>query len=400
MKKLYLLKFIPIAFLMVTGFTVLGQTTISGTAKDKGTGEALAGVNIVVKGSVTGTITGTDGKFNLKVSQSPPFTLSVSFIGFKTQELQITDATTALDISMEEQTLLGQEVVVSASRVEESILKSPVTIEKMDLLAIKQAATPDYYDALANMKGVQVSSGSMNFTAVNTRGFATIANTRFVQLVDGMDTQAPLLNFPTGTIMGLTELDAESIEVVPGAASALYGPNAFNGIMIMKSKSPFEYQGLSMQVKQGITNSHAGGSHPMGQYCIRYAKAFNNKFAFKVNFSYMKATDWTSNDYQTDKNKPESTTNLSGGQNFDGLNLYGDEAPIPTGIPSLGDNGTIRRTGIKEETLLDNRDAKTIKGDVALHYRITDKVEVSYTYRYGGGSSIYQGQACPGSLCK
>jgi len=393
MKKLYLLKFIPIALLMVTGFTVLGQTTISGTAKDKGTGEALAGVNIVVKGSVTGTITGTDGKFNLKVSQSPPFTLSVSFIGFKTQELQITDATTALDISMEEQTLLGQEVVVSASRVEESILKSPVTIEKMDLLAIKQAATPDYYDALANMKGVQVSSGSMNFTAVNTRGFATIANTRFVQLVDGMDTQAPLLNFPTGTIMGLTELDAESIEVVPGAASALYGPNAFNGIMIMKSKSPFEYQGLSMQVKQGITNSHAGGSHPMGQYCIRYAKAFNNKFAFKVNFSYMKATDWTSNDYQTDKNKPESTTNLSGGQNFDGLNLYGDEAPIPTGIPSLGDNGTIRRTGIKEETLLDNRDAKTIKGDVALHYRITDKVEVSYTYRYGGGSSIYQGQA-------
>jgi iron complex outermembrane receptor protein len=393
MKKLYLLKFIPIAFLMVTGFTVLGQTTISGTAKDKGTGEALAGVNIVVMGSVTGTITGTDGKFNLKVNQSPPFTLSVSFIGFKTQELQITDATTALDISMEEQTLLGQEVVVSASRVEESILKSPVTIEKMDLLAIKQAATPDYYDALANMKGVQVSSGSMNFTAVNTRGFATIANTRFVQLVDGMDTQAPLLNFPTGTIMGLTELDAESIEVVPGAASALYGPNAFNGIMIMKSKSPFEYQGLSMQVKQGITNSHAGGSHPMGQYSIRYAKAFNNKFAFKVNFSYMKATDWTSNDYQTDKNKPESTTNLSGGQNFDGLNLYGDEAPIPTGIPSLGDNGTIRRTGIKEETLLDNRDAKTIKGDVALHYRITDKVEVSYTYRYGGGSSIYQGQA-------
>ena len=393
MKKLYLLTFMPIAFLMVTGFTALGQTTISGTAKDKGTGEALAGVNIVVKGSVTGTITGTDGKFNLKVNQSPPFALSVSFIGFKTQELQITDATAALDISMEEQTLLGQEVVVSASRVEESILKSPVTIEKMDLLAIKQAATPDYYDALANMKGVQVSSGSMNFTAVNTRGFATIANTRFVQLVDGMDTQAPLLNFPTGTIMGLTELDAESIEVVPGAASALYGPNAFNGIMIMKSKSPFEYQGLSMQIKQGITNSHAGGSHPLGQYSIRYAKAFNNKFAFKVNFSYMKATDWTSNDYKTDKNNPESKIDLSSSQNFDGLNLYGDEAAIPTGIPSLGDNGTIRRTGIKEETLLDNRDAKTIKGDVALHYRITDKVEVSYTYRYGGGSSIYQGQA-------
>src|SRR5258707_13572419 len=148
-----------------------------------------------------------------------------------------------------------------------------------------------------------------------------------------------------------------------------------------------------MQVKQGIPNSHAGGSHPLGQYSIRYAKAFNNKFAFKVNFSYMKATDWTNNGYKTDKNNPESKIDLSSSQNFDGLNLYGDEAAIPTGIPSLGDNGTIRRTGIKEETLLDNRDAKTLKGDVAIHYRITDKGEVSYTYRYGGCTSIYTWQA-------
>jgi iron complex outermembrane recepter protein len=131
----------------------------------------------------------------------------------------------------------------------------------------------------------------------------------------------------------------------------------------------------------------------MGQYAIRYAKAINNKFAFKVNFSYMKATDWVSNDYKTDKNNPNSPVDLSKSQNFDGLNLYGDEAAIPTGVPSLGDGGVVRRTGIKEQTLLDNGAAKTIKGDIALHYRITDNVEVSYTYRYGGGNSIYQGQA-------
>ncbi|MGC4023289.1 MAG: TonB-dependent receptor plug domain-containing protein, partial [Cyclobacteriaceae bacterium] len=97
-----------------------------------------------------------------------------------------------------------------ASRVEESILKSPVTIEKLDQIAIKQGATPDFFDALASMKGVQVNNGSLNFTAVYTRGFATISNTRFVQWVDGMDTQAPLLNFPTGTIMGLSEIRCRS----------------------------------------------------------------------------------------------------------------------------------------------------------------------------------------------
>ncbi len=369
------------------------QTNISGKLTDGTTGEELAGVNIVVKGKVIGTISDTKGEFSLKVNDAPPLVLIFSFVGYKTQEIEIKDAnTTGLNITMEEQALLGQEVVISASRYEESILKAPVTVEKMDLLSIRQSATPDFYDALANVKGVQTSSGSMNFTAFNTRGFATIANVRFVQWVDGMDTQAPLLNFPTGSIMGLSELDAESVELVPGAASALYGPNAFNGIMLMNSKSPFEFQGLSAQAKFGITNSDAGGSHPFTNYSIRYAKAFNNKFAFKVNFSYMKATDWAGNDYKTERNNPESKINLSSNPDFDGLNLYGDETRITPGVPSIG---TITRTGFREEDMLaafsDNRDAKTIKGDAALHYRISDKIEILYNYRYGGGSSIYQG---------
>ena len=367
----------------------VAQTTVSGTVSDAATGESLAGVNIIVKGTVLGTITDTEGKFSLKAKESPPITLVFSYIGYATQEIAVTDANAAtLDIKLSEQTILGQEVVISASRVEEGILKSPVTIEKVDLLAIRQSSSPDFYDALQNIKGVSSNSGSLNLTSVNTRGFATIANVRFVQWVDGMDTQAPLLNFPTGSIMGLGELDAESMELIPGAASALYGPNAFNGILIMQSKSPFDYQGLSAQAKVGMTTSDAGGSHPLGQYAIRYAKAFNNRFAFKVNFSYMKATDWLGNDYRTDRNNPESTEDLSGTKNFDGLNLYGDEVQIATPVPSVG---VITRTGFREEDLLDNRDAKTIKGDVALHYRITDKIEVLYNYRYGGGSSIYQG---------
>jgi outer membrane receptor protein involved in Fe transport len=136
--------------------------------------------------------------------------------------------------------------------VEESILKSPVTVEKLDLLAIRQTPAPDFYDALANVKGVQFTSSSLNFPQINTRGFATIANVRFVQMVDGIDTQAPLLNFPTGNIVGIGELDTESMELLPGTASALYGPNAFNGVLLMKSKSPFEYQGLSAQAKEAL----------------------------------------------------------------------------------------------------------------------------------------------------
>ena len=262
------------------------QTNISGTVRDA-SGETLAGVNIQVKGLVIGTISDTRGNFDLSVNNTPPFTLVFSFMGYTTKEAEITDASTSgLEIVLEEQSILGQEIVVSASRVEENILKSPVTVEKVDLLAIQQTPAAEFYDALATVKGVQFTSSSLNFPQINTRGFATIANVRFVQMVDGIDTQAPLLNFPTGNIVGIGELDIESMELLPGTASALYGPNAFNGVLLMNSKSPFEFQGLSAQAKGGITTSDAQGeSFPFYNFGLRYAKAFNNKFAFKVNFS-------------------------------------------------------------------------------------------------------------------
>ena len=366
------------------------QTSISGKVTDGVSGDPLAGVNIIVKGRVVGTITDTNGAFSLTVNDAPPLTLVLSFVGYRSQEIEITNATTSdLDIKLEEQTILGQEVVVSASRVEESIMKSPVTVEKLDLLTIRQTPAPDFYDALANIKGVQFTSSSLNFPQINTRGFATIANVRFVQMVDGIDTQAPLLNFPTGNIVGIGELDTESMELLPGTASALYGPNAFNGVLLMNSKSPFEYQGLSAQIKGGLTTSDAQGeSYPFYSFNARYAKAFNNKFAFKVNFAYMLAEDWHGNDYRTDINRPESDVDLSRSKDFDGVNLYGDELELAVPVPNVG---VIHRTGWKEEDIVDNYDAKSIKGDIALHYRINDNLEALYNYRYGGGSSVYQG---------
>ena len=395
MEKFYKRMLGPLLILVITASNVFAQTTISGIVKNAA-GDPLPGANVIVKGTILGTTASSDGNFELKVKQSPPFTLVFSSVGYASQELEITDANTSnIDIKMEEQSMLGQEVVVSASRVEESILQSPITVEKVDLIAIQQAPAADYFDAMQHVKGVQFTSSSLNFPQINTRGFATIANTRFVQFVDGMDISAPLLNFPTGNIVGLGELDAESMELIPGASSALYGPNAFNGTLIMRSKSPFEYQGLSVQFKGGITTSDAqGDSYPMINTSIRYAKAFNNKFAFKVNFAIMDAEDWIGNDYTTDVNRSESIIDLTGTPNFDGVNKYGDDTQIvipatslPPGLGPLD----LRRTGWEEGRLVENYDARSIKGDVALHYRINDNLEVLYNYRYGGGSSVYQG---------
>ncbi len=398
MKKFFSSLFV--AFFLVAGAgTIYAQTTVSGKVTEASSGEPLIGVNIVVQDQVVGTVSDIEGTFKLTVQQPPPFTIVVSMVGFETQSVDITaEDVSGLDLQLVESILLGQEIVISASRVEESIMESPVTVEKLDILAIQQAPTPNFFESLSHIKGVTTSTGSLTFNAINTRGFATIANVRFVTLVDGMDISAPLLNFPTGNLVGISELDVESVELVPGAASALYGPNAFNGILFMNSKSPFDYQGFSAQAKFGVTDSDAGGSDPLYNFGFRYAKAFNDRFAFKVNFNILQATDWLGNDYTTDRVIPG---NPVGAPNFDGLNTYGDETIIAgnigdlTGMPDLEPLGDIdiRRTGFTEEILLDNRDAKSIKGDVALHYRINDKVEALYNYRYGGGSSIYQGSA-------
>ncbi len=409
-----------ICFILISG-SLLAQTTISGKILDGGNGEPLAGVNIVVKGKVIGTMSDTDGNYYLEVDDSPPLTLVYSFIGFETQELEVTNATATLDITMAEQTMLGQEIVVSASRVEESILESPVSIEKMDRLAVQNTSADNYYKGIANLKGVDVATSSINFQIINARGFASTGNTRFVQLTDGMDTQAPALNFPIGNLNGPSELDVESVELIPGAASALYGPNAFNGILLVNSKSAFEYQGLSAFAKLGV--NHIGDEAdqdpaPMYEASLRYAKSFNNKFAFKVNFSYMRADDWHgTSDY--DRNAELNPFSSIGGVNpgADRLHFMGDEASINMAIFPLSANwralanSTVFEPGLTaldyaeagdlpshvvsvtpymEEDLIDYG-AENIKANAGLYYRLNDNLELSYLFNGGWGTSIYTG---------
>ncbi len=394
MKKQLLRKGIFSTLFMLFSFGLMAQSThIDGNITDNN-GDPLVGANILVKGKVIGTVADIDGNYSLDVKSAPPLTLIISMVGFASQEVEITEANTkGMDFKLEEQMLLGQEVVVSASRVEESILESPVTVEKMGITAIKNTASATYYDGIANLKGVQMTASSMTFKSINTRGFATMANTRFVQLIDGMDNSAPGLNFPMGNMVGIGELDIESVELVPGAASALYGPNAFNGILLMNSKNPFDYQGLSVSAKAGVTQQEAAGTNGYYDFNLRYAKAFNNKFAFKVNFSYLTAQDWWAADYSQHAEEDPGQFNT----NYNGINIYGDAIATTLNFDALAGAPPetfgaekIARTGYKEVDLIDY-DTESIKGSVGLNYRLTDKMELSYDYRFGKGTAIYQG---------
>ncbi len=432
--------FLLLCFLLISA-GALGQTTVNGTITDTDTNEGLIGVNVVVKGTITGTVTDFDGNFNLTTERPAPITLVFSIVGYGTQELEITESETAgITLALSEQILMGQEIVISASRFEESILQSPTSIEKMDIIAIRETPSANFYDALANIKGVDISTNSLTFKSVNARGFGANGNERFVQMIDGMDNQAPGLNFPVGNIVGISELDLESVELLPGASSALYGPNALNGILLMTSKSPFQYQGLSAYVRNGlnmIQSDPPGASVPpyleqnsgdpttetnfYQDYAIRYAKAFNNKVAIKLNASYLRAEDFRATDYRDqsgvngfgfEDGGKEGNRTINPGYN--GINVYGDDGAVPlslvytnpayidvalkeiaaqTGtsveyLQSIIPDDGVSRTGYREDEMV-NYTTESLKLNGAFHYRFSEDVEGLAQINWGTGSTVY-----------
>ena len=366
------------------------QTTITGTVVDDASKQPIPSANVIILGTSEGTVTDFDGNFTLKTDQTPPFSIQVSSVGFTSQTTEITANNQKVDIVLTEGTSLD-EVVISASRTPERIFESPVTVERFGLKDIKNTASADFYDGLENLKGVDVNTNSLTFKSVNTRGFATFANTRFMQLVDGMDNSAPALNFPIGNLVGMTETDVLSVELLPGASSALYGANAFNGILFMRSKNPFDHTGISASFKRGITSQEAAGDNPYTDLSIRMAHKFSNKFAAKVNFGYLKGTDWAATS-TVDKFDPTRTRSNT---NYDGINVYGDE--VSTNIRDASGLGIIpdvvvSRTGYNEGDLTDYN-AESIKADWGLYYRPIEgnSLELSYVGKIGTGSTIYQG---------
>ncbi|WP_324025024.1 TonB-dependent receptor [Maribacter sp. BPC-D8] len=388
--------------LMVIGTFGYSQTNINGNVVDQNN-EPIPGANVVIVGTTIGTVTDFDGNFNLATSEVPPFKIEVSSIGYTSTKESITSASQTITITLNESQTFLDEVVISASRTPERIFESPVTVERIGVSEIKNTTAADFYGGLENLKGVDVNTNSLTFKSVNTRGFASFANTRFMQLVDGMDNSTPALNFPIGNLVGMVETDVLSVELLPGASSALYGANAFNGILFMRSKSPFDYEGISVSIKQGITSQQAAGDNSYTDFGIRAAHKFSDKFAVKVNFGYLKGTDWAANN-QDDKTTPGGTR---ADLNYDGVNIYGDEVStnikevaltleglgiLPAGANALVPSEVVSRTGYSESDLT-NYNAESIKADWGLFYRpIEDNsLELSYVGKVGTGNTIYQG---------
>ncbi|MGX1928378.1 TonB-dependent receptor [Flagellimonas sp. 2504JD4-2] len=379
--------------LMLFGVISYAQTTVQGKVVDENN-EPIPGANVVLVGKAEGTTTDFDGNFTFNTSEQPPFQLRVTAIGFSDFLTNVTSNNQTLSITLSEASTLLDEIVISASRTPERIFESPVSVERFGLREIKNTTAESFYGGLQNLKGVDINTNSLTFQSINTRGFATFANNRFLQLVDGMDNSAPGLNFVLGNLVGMSELEVQSIEILPGASSALYGAGAFNGILFMNSKSPFDFQGISAYGKTGITSQDAAGDNNYYDLGIRVAHAFSDKLAIKANLSYLKGEDWHAVNTTDFSNLGADRTD----PNYNGLNIYGDEVSTllnfdaAAGLPA-GTVGSaqVSRTGYAESDLLDY-DAESVKTDFSIFYRpFADDFEIIYNGRVGRGNTIYQG---------
>jgi iron complex outermembrane receptor protein len=375
--------------------------TITGVVKDAKSGETLIAASVIVQGTATGVMTDVNGRYAISLDVSTPKTLEFSFLGYQKQTILVDGTVTQLDVALEVIVMRGQEVVVSGSRVSETILESTATIQKMNSRDIQEVASGDFYSGLGNLQGVDVTTSSMGFQVVNMRGFNSTAPVRVVQFVDGMDNQAPGLNFPVGNMVGANDLDLESVEIISGPASALYGPSAFQGVVSMKTKNPYDYQGLSAQIKGGTRNYIDGQ--------LRFATTLGkeNRWGIKVTGQYMRVDDWVANDpvanrygdIETDVDlsaiveQQQFNQELTQEERDDFISLVGGYLGLvsPNAFP-----GTInvQAPGYMESEVADT-DAFSAKATAAIHYRFKNNIEASYTYKFGMGRGIYQGSTPP-----
>jgi len=381
-------------FLVINAFS---QTNINGKILDEETNEELIGASVKIVNSNYGCVTDFNGDFVIKTNIPLPFSIEVSYIGYDSKVIDLID-NQRLKVGLKSKDLQLKAVEV-ISGISKKLKESPLSIESMDINDIKQTSATNFYEGLSHMKGVDMTSASLGFRVINTRGFNSTSPVRSLQIIDGVDNASPGLNFALGNFLGASELDLMKVEIISGASSAFYGPNAFNGVISMETKNPFLFPGFSASVKLG--------ERFLNEYAVRYAKVVKDKkgkdrFAYKFNIYYMNADDWVADNSAS---VADLETNESSPGGYDAVNRYGDENLSPIlnqmiyGLDGEADTASImaypglerwHRKGYWEQDLVDYN-TENLKTSFGMHYLFDNSMELFSSSNFSTGTTVYQG---------
>lgn len=335
MKKLFVI--ILLALVQVTAIAQGTKTT--GRVTDAATGMPLEGASVTIKSTGMGTSTDINGQFSILSAKTGKITLRVSYVGYADVE-KVVEAGSAVNITLKEEQGRGNDVVVSASKRPEKITRAPATISVISAKDLEQTSSFNIGELASKIQGVEFIRTGVNGVGFNARGFNNAFNAKILQMTDGRNSMmAGGSGLPSGIMNTVIKEDVERLEIVLGPNSALYGPNAHNGIANTITKDPRKYQGTTLVIGAGNRDVFSGR--------FRTASKINNKWAYKITGEYTTGRDFEFND-----------------SIYAGGSVYGPALAIPERIP--------------------NYNFKHIRGAADVYYAVNAKSDIIVSY---GGSN-------------
>lgn len=328
--------------------------TVTGTVTSQSNKERLIGTTVLVKETNIGASTNPEGRYTLELAPGT-YTLTFSYIGFKSISQPVTvvaDQTITLDMSLEESAILGRELVVSASRRPEKITEAPATISVIDAMQIDELPSFNVGELLGRQKGVDYVRSGVLGVGVNARGFNSAFNPKNLQMNDGRLSTLIATGLPLGALGTTVKEDIERIEVVLGPSSALYGPNAHNGLINTITKDP--------RTSEGTTIAFGAGNQNVRSARVRHAQVLSDKLAFKVSAEFTRGTEFEYTDtvYYTNTAFPTFTG--------------GAQPAIFHAVPELDLN----------------RDFSSLRGEASVYYSVKPDADIIFTYGGSNGNNI------------
>ncbi len=261
------------------------QTLIEGVVMDNLEGIPISGANVSINGATNGTFSRPDGSFILLIEQNLPVRVSITYVGYELKEIDITEPTDNLLISLVPGALVGQEIVVSASRKREKIQEAPSAMDVIQAADLKVDVVSNPFLSLRNMMGLDVSQTGINGGHITLRGRSAIFQTETFVIGDYRNLVLPGLGALAYGQQPIDPIDLDRIEVVRGPGSALYGPGVEAGIVHFLSKSPFDQQGTSISIGGGTRNAIQASLRQAGVTA-------DGKLGYKITGYYRKSRDW------------------------------------------------------------------------------------------------------------
>lgn len=287
------LLFALMSFAMVTDpLPVVGQDTgsIRGTVTRADDGTLLAGVTVLVDGTGITAVTDRSGRYLLQRVSVGPQTVVVRALGFRPVDVTVTvrsGGTSTADAALTPQPIQLRELVVTgASRVPERIVEAPAAVSVVDIrTAHDLAITGQAARALDGLPGVVVVQNGVFDYNVNGRGLNSSLNRRVLILQDGRDLAFTFLGTPSWGLMSNSLDDMRQIEMVRGPGSALYGANAYNGVVSFTTSTAREAVGTRLSISGGELSTFKGD--------IRHGGVTpDGRFGYKIAGGYYRSDTW------------------------------------------------------------------------------------------------------------